>query len=312
MSSLCAFIGVGFISGAEIWFYFARFGWGMFFGLVIFSILMFLMIMQAISAPKSTNKLAIKTEFIILLVSEILISAAMISGLQETAKTLFGNFWFLIFLISVFVIFLILCLGFNSFSFYNYFVTGFIVLIFVCLFLFSAPSFDFGSIKTNVFSPFNALFFAVFYVFMNIAEVRPILTQFDKNRHKIKKFLFVFLFVFVIDFLLFLSSGFLIKNQNLVNFSMPFLILFHNFGGLCETLFLAGLVMALVSTEISCLFGAAGKLDHYFHDTKFSKACAMLLALIFGTIKFSFFVRVVYPLVAVLNIILFFVQKWKK
>ena len=44
LTAVCSFVGVGFISGAEIWFYFARFGKGIFFGIIMFAILCFTLV----------------------------------------------------------------------------------------------------------------------------------------------------------------------------------------------------------------------------------------------------------------------------
>ena len=304
--AVCSFVGVGFVTGAEIWFYFARFEINMIFGLFVFAVLSFLLIYFSLggkSEIKSERYCKFKAFFAGL--SELLIASAMIAGLMETSELLFGKLWLIVFLCAVFCVILILFLGFKSFVFYNYFVAIFIIFVIICLFSFN------NNFPLKIEQNFNeksailSCIFGAIYIFMNIAEIRPILEENKQNGSKINRIFFSAALSLILIFLIVIMSCFAIANKNLSKFSMPFLVLFAGHGGVIRWVFLIGLVLSMISTAEACLIGVKNKINFAKNDENFSKIIVILSSLILGQIPFQFFIKIVYPFIAILNFLMF-------
>ena len=82
-------IGAGFITGAEIWQFFAKFGYGSLFGVVVFGCLSYLLVYFEARPKKELNKESLRLERVkkdVNFFSEIMVAAAMISGLKIISK----------------------------------------------------------------------------------------------------------------------------------------------------------------------------------------------------------------------------------
>ena len=313
IASICSFIGAGFITGAEIWHYFARFENDMILGVISFSILFYFLILFCFKSSKNENTKTKKIKTAVSIFSEIVISAAMISGIKQMTKNQFYSDWLALFLIVVLVIFLLLFLNIKYFLFYNYFVVGFVIAFTLSLFAILDVKFDLNLQELSFDNSCKSLIYACFYAFMNIAGVRPIIERIEfKNNSQANKKRFSFLLVFALILLILILSIFLISNKYLTLNSMPFLLLFNNKNIALKIIFIIGLLMALVSTAISCLGGAASKVDLIFDDEKFSKSFIFIFVLLLSFLSFDFFIQIFYPIIAVLNAILFFVEICKK
>ena len=264
LTAICIFVGVGFITGAEIWFYFARFGGNMLFGLLIFGLLCFFIVYFALGEGDQCTG-ACKFKHWGLGFSELLVASAMVSGLLDISRNLFGSWWVLIFLLAIFVMIFVFIKGLKSMIIYNYFVAIFIVFVITCLFLFNNE--NVLNFKQNfifsydIKSIFLACGFSVIYIFMNSAEMRPILSKYDSKNKRKNKVVFSLLFTLLLIFLISTLSYFLIVNNSIANLSMPFLLLFNNCGDLVKFIFLTGLVLALISTAVACLVGLKEKVN---------------------------------------------------
>lgn len=306
--AICSFIGVGFLTGAEIWFYFARFGTSMIVGIAVFAVFSVILVYFSLNQHKQQNKQLFWLKTLVLGVSELLIASAMVSGLLEVSKSLFQPIWLFVFLCACFLIWWLFLRGLKGVVIYNYFVAAFVMFIILYLFLFNNISLP---KNLNNFSAKQACFsgwFGALYIFMNISELRPILSNCVKLKTKKQKLCFSCIISLVLIFLIFLLSVVLFCNQEIVQFSMPFLLLFKNNGGVVYCVFLVSLLLAMISTAISCLLGAENKFSKNKNDIFFVKNIVMISALILGQIPFVCFVRVVYPAIAVLNIVLFAAQ----
>lgn len=303
--AICSFIGVGFLTGAEIWFYFARFEAGSIFGLLTFGCISAILVYFSLSANKSQNKHLNRVKRAVLGVSELLIASAMMSGLLEVSKTLFGQVWLFVFLCAIFVTFCVLLNGMKTLFLYNYFIAGLVIFILLYLFCFNNVSLGFISGDFNLKVAFQSMFFGALYIFMNIAELRPVLSGGAGLKTKKQKVIFAIAFSSVLIFLVVLMSVCLISNPNIISFSMPFLLLFKNNGGWAYWVYLLSLLLAMISTALSCLMGVKNKIKFSKNDEKFVCFVVMILSLILGQIPFVCFVRVVYPAIAVLNVALF-------
>lgn len=303
--AVCSFVGVGFITGAEIWFYFARFGVNMLAGVVVFAVISFVLVYYSISSEQIHNQKFLRVKRGISALSEFLIASAMVSGLLEITQNLFLNVWFLVFFAAIFIVIFIYFKGIKSFIFYNYFVAIFVIFVLISLFLFNNENTINFSTNFNVKNLVLSSFFAFIYIFMNISEIRPILAKFNQKKGKKNKVVFAILFSFVLIFLVVTLSFKLVFNFNITSFSMPFLLLFKNKNKFVFLVYLVGLVLCLLSTLIGCLMGVDDKLKFAKGDEKFYKGIVIISSLIFGQISFGFFVKIIYPFIAILNIGLF-------
>lgn len=312
--TICSFVGVGFITGAEIWFYFARFEANAIFGLLCFGILSFFLILFSFYSKNNEN---ISPKFAIIKekqaqISELLIASAMISGLMETSKTLFGGWWLAIFLCAVIVISIILWLGLKSFILYNYILTIFVIFVIISLFKFNNNNLYKFDLKFDFKKIILACLFSSIYIFMNISEIRPILQKLDLNtKAKTKKSISLIISSILI-FLIFALSIVLISNKNITLSSMPFLIFFNNNGGFVKWVYLTGLILAMISTAETCMFGVKDKLKISKNDKNYSNVLVILSALIIGQIPFLFFIKIVYPIIAISNFILFILEIFER
>lgn len=308
LTAICVFVGVGFISGAEIWFYFARFESGMFIGLIIFACLCFFIVYFALNdSLESDNKSKFKSK--VLCLSELLVASAMVSGLMETSRTLFGAWWLLVFLLSTAVMIFVFLSGFKSMIIYNYFVAIFIIFAIISMFLFNNENLSNFALNLRYDFSFKNIFFAcifpIIYIFMNSAEMRPVLAKFNIKNNKKKKCIISLILSLTLILLIFTFSFFLILNKNIATNTMPLLLLFNKQGGVLKFVFLIGMILALISTAIAGLSGAEEKINLTQNDKNFTRIFVILSSLIFGQIPFQFFVKIVYPIIGLFNFLIF-------
>ena len=311
--SVCGFVGAGFVSGAEIWFYFAKYNFNMLFGLIIFGILCFILVLYAQKTHYENVKLK-KARYLVSFVSEILIASAMISGIFYTSRILFCSLWFLVDVLSIGCLIFVFIKGIKFQKTYNYFIAVFLIFIIVVLFLFNNKTgvnyLFFQENNFNLKNAFLSCIFAVIYIFMNIATMRPIIESFDhKNRYK-NKIMFAIILSLILILLIFMLSLFLWMNPNIVNKSMPFLLLFNNYGKLIKSLFLIGLMMCMISTSAVCFYGVCNRLNDVNFDDKFNKFIVIISSLIIAQLPFRFFVKVIYPVVGIFNFLLFAIESF--
>ena len=85
-------------------------------------------------------------------------------------------------------------------------------------------------------------------------------------------------------------------------------MIFKRGGGVIKFVFLVGVLMTMISTAQGCLIGAKDKLNYLKNDNNFASIIVILSSLIFGQIPFWFFIKIIYPILAVLNFNLFVSQ----
>lgn len=320
---LCSVVGVGFVSGAEIYEVFVRFGDFWVLSVIVFFVLMFLLTYKIIYSQnkiqksqklynlqketiKNTFLSKIQIKSILLFVGVVLISGAMFSGLKtllfELCDSNYG-FWFVG---CVFIIFFVLFVGIGGLQKMDYFVLVF--LAFVCVIfcnsnggkVFSGSAFVFG--KTKSF--FGSLFFGTLYVFMNILQIQPIVSEFDFKLSKKTAISLSLVFSSLMTAILVLFVLFFRSHIELAECSMPFLEFFKGQGSGLFYVFCLGLVFSLVSSLLSSLLGVKRflrfKLSNFW-----ASLFAVFMGLILSVFDFSFFVSFVYPLVGFINFIIF-------
>ena len=310
--AVCSFVGVGFITGAEIWFYFARFGINGVFGVLVFAVMIYFLTFFALKEKREVKTKTENVKLKILFISELAVASAMVSGIFETTRVLFDRWWFFVSIVAIMLLIFLFIQEKKSFVIYNYFVAIFVVFVILSLFLFNNKTglvFDLKnlskfSLKTSLLS----MFFSFVYVFMNVSEIRPILERNSDNFSKRKKKILSFILTSIMIFLVIALSIVLLNNNEIIKHSMPFLIDFKSRGGVCLFVFLIGLIMTMISTAQACLIGAKDKLEIFQKDEKFAKIFVMLSSLILGQISFRYFIKIIYPILAFLNFFVFVLE----
>ncbi len=318
-------MGVGFLSGAEIWVFFAKFGENFFVVLLLLFVLLFFYCLKVfknigsegntlkmqktpLNKPKNTilTKSNIKSHFLFLEV--LLFSGAMVSGLKSVVYQFFDVFQIEIFILFILIIFVVLCSQSSVLLKFNFVVmlTFFAMLLFVLK--------DVG-ISTNiisnlkVISPLNArgLFsgclLCLCYVFMNIAHLVPVLKNNQMNFSKKGQIGFSLIFSFVICLLIFVYVLFFSKNSHLSADEMPMLKFFESQGKVFYLIFVAVLLGGLLSTLLVCLSDVKEVFHKKLSSKNFAAFLSLILAIFIGILPFNFFINFIYPLVGVLSFV---------
>jgi uncharacterized membrane protein YkvI len=104
------------------------------------------------------------------------------------------------------------------------------------------------------------------------------------------------------------TSVFLIINKDISSHSMPFLLLFNKNNFIIKLVFLIGLVLSLISTAVACLLGVKERINDYKKDEIFINFIVIISSLIIGQMPFKIFIKIVYPIIGIINFILFFLD----
>lgn len=319
-------VGVGFITGAEVYESFARFGANSFAGIlflfILFFVLSFKMLKEKMiyqkeqnllnfetNSLKNTNYVKIYIKKIILFFNVLMISSAMFSGLQVLINQLFFNNQILIYLICVVFVFFILSKGVNGLSKFNLFVVVFlmIVVFVLCLNLSSNMILTQRNFTDdiNLKSAGLSILFSTLFVFMNIVEIQPIIDEFNLKLTNKKVIILSFVFALIISLLLGLFCLFLMCNENLIKEPMPLFAFFNTKGVVLKSIYIAGLLFGLLSTLLSCLLGVKKEIFSFFNKNLFSSFIAIMLALVLSFIDFKIFVSCIYPIIGFLSLIMY-------
>lgn len=338
---MSAVVGVGFVSGAEIWSFFARFGRFCWAGIFVFAILFFCLTFKIISKNATTEKYdklhkinknlskntiltKSRAKMTLLFLSELVIASAMFSGLKELIWQLFKNNHALIFCLCVLLVFFLLLFGMSGIEKFNILTmlfVGFIVTT-ILIFGFGGQGVDGESLKnvaTNLSKnagDFDVIYsfknitisiaFAVAYVFMNIVQIQPIASAYNMPFSKRKCVVFSAVMSGLMTLLIVFYVLFLHNNNFLANESMPLLAFFKNTGSdLLLALFVYGLVFGLISTLLSCLFGVKGFVAKRVGSNTWQTFVSVMLALVFSMLDFEIFVGAFYPILGVISFIIF-------
>ncbi len=162
---ICSFVGVGFVSGAEIYEFFVRFGSWCYLGIFVFYLLCFLLVYKILVGGKtkqisldlkvqnksenynnfyskthnnlknnSKNTILNKNNFrqLVVFLNVFLISGAMFSGLKNLLYNLFFNNYFILLIICFFVAFLITLIGVKGLEKVDLLVMLFVGVIIAC------------------------------------------------------------------------------------------------------------------------------------------------------------------------------------
>lgn len=334
---LCSFIGVGFVSGAEIFEFFVKFKAFSIFGILLFFVMSFLFCRKILLISNNNqnqnskiNKINLKMQKnqkinnkntfniknylknLIVFLNVFLISSAMFSGLKNLIKNLFFDNYFLTIILCFLFCFFLVLIGVKGLEKIDVLVVVFVILILI-YFSFD-KSFNFITIfkfennlvSKSIFLSLGSLLFAALYVFMNILQFQPIVEQCEVVFSNKSASIFSLIFSVILSLFLVIFTVFLLNNPWLTDDSMPFLKFFTKEGGFALKLFSFGLLMCLLTTLITCLIGVKKMVLSRFNLSNFSATSICVSAcLVVSILPFNFFVSVIYPFLGVLNFIVF-------
>ena len=119
--------------------------------------------------------------------------------------------------------------------------------------------------------------------------------------------LFAFVFSFIITTIVLLFSLFLRSNRGLAESAMPMIAYFENSSVISKVIFYVGMIFALTSTLITCLIGVKRHVINLIVNTTNLSASflSILTCVIVGLLPYSFFTKMIYPILGVINFIVF-------
>jgi uncharacterized membrane protein YkvI len=324
----CAIVGVGFVSGAEIFEFYVKFQNFFIVGIFVFFVLIFFLARKILLencfnenlfkmhncnqiAIKNTNLTKNQLKDFLCFCCYLLVSSAMISGLKLLLKNLFFNNYIFVFLTCFIIVFFIVFLGVKSLSKLDYFVFLFIAFLFVFFIkkmlssgvdcsenFFANEDFKIGNL-------FGSVAFAVMYVFMNILQIKPVLIEMNLKFSKKQCNVLAFIFSLTLSLVLLVFCCFLKSNAELSNFEMPFLEYFSRKGTPLKLIFSVGLIFALISSLIGSLIGVKRGLSKKINSKMLASLLSVLLAYCLSFFGFKFFVSVIYPIIGIINFVIF-------
>lgn len=323
---ICAIVGVGFVSGAEIYQFYVRFGNFSYLGVIVFFVLIFFLtnrilknnfsdknISKMNNFDKNMSKNTIlakdKIKSILTFANILLVASAMFSGFFGLIKRLLNNNYLFFCFAVVLIVYFMLSFGIKFLEKLDFLVIFLLMFIGVIFFI-DLASVDVVNVNINdtqnmIQKMFSAIFFACAYVFMNIAQIQPILREYNikfekKNRLCLSLIFSVMLTLFLVLFIEFLKT----KNE-LCLMEMPFVNYFQSKRKALFIIFIFGLIFALMSSLLSALFGVKNTIQKFFKQKYLASAVAIILSVLISFLGFSTFVKVVYPVIGVINFVIF-------
>ena len=283
-------IGAGFISGTEIYLFFARYGiFGIF--LCIFSVLLLIMTLLFLSKNHSILSKNTKNQQI-LSICQIFISGTMFAGLSSVFQLLGAHcVW------SNFFIFLILTLSLYlgiSFASKLNIIVGLLCLFLIPISVFSGFSeLSIGYLDLAFCDHAIGVVFAALYTFMNVVCGMPVITYLmSTTSKKIMTTIIIITGVLICILQLFIMFAiFTTKQEN-----MPML---NVVAGWVKPVYLVLLIFAMLSTLVSSSMGAKNVCG-----AKFYTGCNLLwsitvssMIMLTSFIGFAGIIKIAYPVV---------------
>lgn len=283
-------IGAGFISGTEIYLFFAKYGA---FGIVlsIVSILSFIMTVIFMSHNHSILQKNDKKQQI-LSICQIFISGTMFAGLSSILQS-FGILSVWANIIILLILSIVLYLGISFASKLNVVVGLFCTIIVPASIFISGVQLNIAGVNNSLLSGLSGFIFAVLYTFMNIVCGMPVIMHIASRVSK-KTFLAITIIVGAI--LLFLQVLIMCVVFPLNQENMPMLTAIS---GPAKSIYLLLLVFAIASSLVSSGMGAKnfcgqGHYISYNFVWSIIVACIIMLTSFIG---FTNIIKITYPIV---------------
>ncbi len=320
-----AVVGVGFLSGAEVWAYFVRFGENIWFLMALFFVLLFLFCNKIIKSsdienelkmsnllkirPKSTTLVKLKIKQFLYVFEISFGAAAMFSGLKDIVGQLFFKNQILIYLLAVGGVFVLLLFGVKTISKFNNFVlAGLLIVVAVLVGETQTVNFNFSVVQNfNFSSAAIGGILVTSYVLMNAVHLAPIF-KINKLQFSARgRVTFSALFSAVFCLLTLIIAQFMLKYSFLSAESLPLLAFFRAKGRLLSVFFVAILTGGLLSTLLVSLAGLKQEFSSRIKSRFLQCFCAVFVPLVLGFLPFKIFINFVYPLIGLANLITFMI-----
>ena len=140
---------------------------------------------------------------------------------------------------------------------------------------------------------------------MNIMSVQPVVNEYDKKMNKNQIVVLSIVFSVILTILLVIFMLFMNKNAFFAQYSMPFLEYFSRCDKWIFVIYVLGLFLALSASYLSCVVGVKRGIKWCVKNNVVASALSVILSLVFGMIDFSVYVSVIYPIIGVINIVIF-------
>ena len=270
--------------------------------------------MQNFNKKYDKNTILIKNKIksALIFIDMILVSSAMVSGMNNLLEKVIHDGKIYVFAVFVLCVVVLLCFGIKGLAKLDFVVLAISLffMLFMILNLCGIVSNDGGEIAESVVVQKNGnvllpMVFAVLYVFMNIISIQPVTMEFDRTLSKKQINVISIIFSLILVVLLSIFILFLNKNAFFISFSMPFLEYFSRCDLWVYVLYVIGLFLALAASYLSCLVGVKRGIGAVVKNNFVSSVLSVALSLVIGTINFTFFVSVVYPIIGAINIVIF-------
>jgi len=331
-----AIVGVGFVSGKEIVSFFYKYqpisSYIVLFTCVIFLVCLYNGLINNYHYKKrKINNIKLKNDVImpnyennlqflkfdkfkkcVLIIMEMLVASTMLGGarvLIQTAgfKNELLNIVFMIMLINLIAI---LCVRYKNMLTK---ISGIMsILLFAVMVINLGVSIDGGSVCNDYSNSINFSFvFAgvssgIFYASMNMLSCVGIISL-TKNiiKSRVQAFLIAFISAVTILLLIILILLVYSKNQNIINFDMPLLVLARNtktwFYYIYFAIIAGGCLSSLVS--VACSVFESLK-DFGIGVTHYKAVLLLLISYLISLVGFEFLIEFIYPLIGMLYLIL--------
>lgn len=319
-----AIIGAGFASGKEIFVYFAKFGGISIIFLIPLFVLLYIFTKTFLQVGKKNKEISITSLNkslcsnvhifnkptsifnIFMLLTFLILSSAMFSGLISLFNTYFSNtpLVFLYIIVTVFTI-VLLNFSFKTLTTISAIVVPLIVGGIIMLSLFS--NIHFSSFTFISQSPHMLPILTIFYASQNMFLASFAIIDAGKKQPNITK---VSLLVSsIICILIFVGILCFLNNPDLGKFPMPFAEISKSINPLFSIIFGVIIFFSIITTYIASI----SSLKEFFKgDKKYNKQSVMLLLIVLlSLLNFGTIIEFLYPIIGLFGVVYFLFARAK-
>ena len=311
-------VGVGFASGKEIWFYFARFGNIAFFMIlltgILFCFISYLFFSFGkrfqIESVQQWNRLIFGKFSIVgegvLVLSNLVLLASMFAGADSLFAIIIPDIPYrLASIITGLITFAVVCLGFNGIKKANAIITPLLLIVVTIIVVVTFASGG-SPFSTQAFTAENGvwgLIYSLLFVSSNMFFSGFIFARMGKE-YSSKEVLggsiigssFLVLSLLGITFTLF-------ANPTLISSDMPLVTIAYSLNNFFAYFILIIVWLGLLTTAFTLLYTVTNWLRTFFGKSIFAILLSTIIALVMSGVGFSSFVQYVYPANGILGVI---------
>lgn len=304
---LGCFLGAGFVSGKEVATYFSVFGKSSILGIIVLSVLIFILLMFFLSLSNRVEnfknfvnvyfgKLAHVINFLFAFTMLIFIGS-MFAGNYVIANTLKIN-KFVLLLITIILTFCFASKKSSGLSKLNLILMP--IVICVLMYLTFSRTVNLGGSGNGI----SAIFTAINYVLINIVPLGIFILDIrgDKKYSKKEIVLISLITTMIIGILLAVYNN-AITSNNLQHSTMPILEISKNKGFLISLITALSIWLGLLTTLVSCVFVLSNYINSYLRNYSLSLFLSISLGVIVSFMGFDIIVNYVYTIIGIIGLI---------